>query len=844
MKRSLLITGVALLAVICGNAAPLTPEQALKRLESTNPATRGLQEQPRLKMTWNSIDGEAAIYIFDKNNDKGFMLLSADDCVAPLLGYSDDNVISLDDLSPALEGWLKGYADQIEYAKSVGNILPKSGSTATRVALPSSWTPISPLVKTQWNQSAPFNNDCPKIKGTTCPTGCVATSVSQVMNYFKYPEKGQNKISYNWKNGNETLSLDFSTVSFNWSNMLDSYNNNNSSPIQNAAVANLMKAVGYAVQMDYGADASGAVSNLIPGALVKYFNYDQSVVYVPRSSKNYTDWATLIYNNLKNIGPVIYDGDTADGAGHSFICDGYNGDGYFHFNWGWGGAGDGYFLLDALNPSAVGIGGATGGFNFQQDIVLNVQPAKPGSKPQETVMLAGSLRGRKQNSNIYLEVYGDGQYPGMRYYGLSEITFDLGAKFEPANNPSAAFYQVCSNNNALQGWMPLKAGNIMVTNGSSGYPYGIILSNALKLSDNVKYKVTIAYKPQGGEWTEMPCGNGDYNYFYLTKSGSNYNFENLAQMQFDCTELKLTSDLYDGNAAQFNIKLSNTNNIELTRGVTLQLQDKDGNVAYMGDSFVVTLDPKQSYSQNWITDLTRNISGTLTKATDFYPALYDVNTGVCYYTSTTPVTMLPNPGSPQISLKVSLDNAKLTPDSNNWVFESSTDMQVTTTVSVTSGYFTEQVSVLVLADIPNSRYVEVLNTTYLDIALIKSGETKAMPVTLNQPNLSVDTQYYIGILIGSSQELSAQIPFTVKSNGAGIDSVNSNEDEIRFIYEKASNRLVAVGDVERVELYSISGEKLISTSSAEVDLSNLVKGIVVARAISRNGETISKKIAL
>ena len=35
-------------------------------------------------------------------------------------------------------------------------------------------------------------------------------------------------------------------------------------------------------------------------------------------------------------------------GGHAFVCDGYDGKGYYHINWGWGGDSDAYFLLLVL----------------------------------------------------------------------------------------------------------------------------------------------------------------------------------------------------------------------------------------------------------------------------------------------------------------------------------------------------------------------------------------------------------------------------------------------------------------------------------------------------------------
>lgn len=174
------------------------------------------------------------------------------------------------------------------------------------------------------------------------------------MNYFEYPQKGTGQVSYLW-NG-QPMSLDFSSLQFDWQNMADIYNSN-STAAQKTAVATLMKACGYAVNSEYGTAATSASVYLWAPALVNYFGYAPSLQPVNRIYYTLSDWENLIYNSLQSGSPVLYSGIGAT-VGHAFVCDGYSADGYFHFNWGWSGLSNGYFLLSALNPSALGIGGS------------------------------------------------------------------------------------------------------------------------------------------------------------------------------------------------------------------------------------------------------------------------------------------------------------------------------------------------------------------------------------------------------------------------------------------------------------------------------------------------------
>lgn len=248
----------------------------------------------------------------------------------------------------------------------------------------------APLVKTTWNQGAPYNDLCPQKNGQITYTGCVATSTAQVMNYHQWPPQGTGTVSYDW-NG-QTLSMDFGATTFAWNDMLDSYPTaTTGTDAQRQAVATLMKACGYALHMTYGLSedgGSGAYSSDIANVLINNFSYDVTARYVQREFYSPEEWEQMIYDNLADIGPAIYGGHGSLG-GHSFICDGYDTDGLFHINWG--GTSDGYFRLSALDPPSLGAGGGAGGFNSQQNATLGIRKPQPGSvRPLPYIVCGGA----------------------------------------------------------------------------------------------------------------------------------------------------------------------------------------------------------------------------------------------------------------------------------------------------------------------------------------------------------------------------------------------------------------------------------------------------------------------
>lgn len=371
---------LGLSAGIAAVAAPLTPEEALSRALDSAPRkiTAKGAGAFRLAETVES-SGKAALYLYEKPQG-GYMVLSADDCTPLLLGYSEQGVLATPqgETNPEFRYWVETLSRQVAYAAENGGKSPRYGAVASRVR--PQREPIAPLCKTQWSQTAPYNDRCPRQGGTRTVTGCVATAMAQVMKYHNWPEKGiGNDISYTTQNGIQ-VSCRFSRYTFDWNNMLNTYYEGGYDDVQGTAVAQLMFCAGASVRMNYTTEASGALSFRICKGLGTNFGYDKGMRCESRDAYYLYDWEDLIYNNLKNVGPLIYDGQSYQG-GHSFVCDGYDKDGYFHFNWGWGGISDGYFLLDALDPMEQGTGGSLSGtgFNFTQDVIIGIKPDKEGT---------------------------------------------------------------------------------------------------------------------------------------------------------------------------------------------------------------------------------------------------------------------------------------------------------------------------------------------------------------------------------------------------------------------------------------------------------------------------------
>ena len=320
-------------------------------------------------------------YVFNVGDGQGFVVVSGDDRTEPILGYADEGAIIEDEMPDALQAWLDGYSKQLAWLDEAGfdkAFTAESRSVQTRSS--GVKTALTPLIATRWNQGAPYNLYCP-VKGTgddavQTVTGCVATSMAQVMCFHQHPLESPAIPGYTTRNTLFALS-DLPATTFSWNDMQSTYASSTDLTVAaNNAVATLMEYCGWSLQMNYNVSSergSSAYNVSIAEALKQYFGYSNDVRTVFRSNYSYLEWVDLLYAELSAGRPVVYGGQSA-GGGHSFICDGYEGDDNFHFNWGWGGSSDGYFRLSMLTPWEQGIGGSStlDGFNYGQEAVIGI----------------------------------------------------------------------------------------------------------------------------------------------------------------------------------------------------------------------------------------------------------------------------------------------------------------------------------------------------------------------------------------------------------------------------------------------------------------------------------------
>ena len=337
-------------------------------------------------------------YIF--NTAEGFIIVSNDDVVMPILGYSTEGQFNGENIPVNTLGWLKGYEAEIQYAIEKGLVATEKISAeweqlanGNGIAAKRSRA-VDKLVQTKWDQSPYYNKYCPydSTLDQRSVTGCTATATAQVMKYWNWPAKGIYRHSYMSNYG--VLSADYGSTTYDWENMPVRLNES-SREVEVDAIATLIYHCGIAVEMDYSPEGSGASvagsGASAETALKSYFQYKRGIVSYNKDYYEDEEWFEILNTDIDAGRPIIYTGYSDDG-GHAFVCDGYDDNGKYHFNWGWSGTYDGYFTVENLHPG-------TYTFNNWQAALTGIEPNYEFSVFPNKLIFAG--RGETKDFGIH-----------------------------------------------------------------------------------------------------------------------------------------------------------------------------------------------------------------------------------------------------------------------------------------------------------------------------------------------------------------------------------------------------------------------------------------------------------
>ena len=333
-------------------------------------------------------------YVFN-NPAGGWVIIAGEDSGRAVLGYSDEGSFDARNIPENLAGWLEGYSEEVEIARTGG--LRQDGEAAEAWARLKEGkirkaTPLVNLNTAKWGQRSPYSNFCPTINGTRVVTGCVATAMSIVMRYYSHPAKGTGVIGGHTLNTAvdiygttaPTADLDADT-GYDWANMPLTYGSS-ATAVQKDAVAKLMFHCGMAVQMKWNTGSSSASTRRTAEALLNNMKYSSQMTHEAQLSHTQGEWFNLLKGEFDARRPVIFAGrNPTTTSAHSFVGEGYDSDGNIRMNWGWGGDSNGFFAPTYFKTQP---GDASSG-DYRKKLwaITKIIPLEEGSSDEAAVRL-------------------------------------------------------------------------------------------------------------------------------------------------------------------------------------------------------------------------------------------------------------------------------------------------------------------------------------------------------------------------------------------------------------------------------------------------------------------------
>lgn len=306
------------------------------------------------------------MYIVEIENG-GFILVSAQDAMVPVLGYNTTPGAKFDIASrgPEFDFFITDMMNGIENLAKIRYEQEDKVAAQWKLYTSEDYNfllaskddiQVGPLLCTEWDQSSPYNYYAP----TGTPNGCVATAMAVIMHYYSWPPIGEGQHSY-YCPGYGQQSADFAEAPYNYELMPTAVEGSSLGEVILES-ARIQYHCAVSVDMTFASDGSGAMSFDVPSALHNYFDYPSASYY---QKSNSSTWENMLKQQL-DAGYPLYHSGYGDEGGHAWNCDGYRtiaGVTTFHHNFNWSGYQNEWY--SHANP---------GGFPAGQAVVRNFYP--------------------------------------------------------------------------------------------------------------------------------------------------------------------------------------------------------------------------------------------------------------------------------------------------------------------------------------------------------------------------------------------------------------------------------------------------------------------------------------
>jgi hypothetical protein len=493
-------------------------------------------------------------YVFKSTQEKGFVIVSADKRVVPILAYSYDGKYARDNLPPAYKELMNNYKTWILKTTKTKSSPNKDieqqweeysveQSSITKESL----NQVGPLLETKWGQGCYFNDSCPEDPNGPCnhtPTGCVATAVAQIMNYHEYPHNGLGNHFYSHSDYGRQHA-NFYATDYEWNAMPNSLSSSNED------IAQLLYHVGVSLNMNYHPDGSGSAFD--GSCLTNYFYYSHDINYLFRDEISDSLWINKIKNEIDSLRPVYY-----AGGNHALVCDGYQIQDsiYFHYNFGWEGTADGYYYL--LESTI---------FNSNQFAVINIKPT------DKSILKYYAQEKKLSNGGFSLPICGDIDSDNDLDILISRYTSDSSSFMKIFQNNKSHFVQTDPGVNGLK--MDLVGPDNYSSMEFLDYNNDNDLDFLLTGLDSKSEEKIKLYKNKKSEFINIPFQNS-YDDYYNSFSAADY--DNDGDIDIFCNGNMLRND---GSGSYTNLgpidNLPNNGYLGLKNSISFDF-DNDGDV--------------------------------------------------------------------------------------------------------------------------------------------------------------------------------------------------------------------------------------------------------------------------
>ena len=419
-RKSIILTAVLVLLQLCSSlwALPTTAYEAETVVAGwlktdPQPLSMALGQEVMRVETFIDNYGEPVYYIVYLE-PSGFVIVSADDLVEPIIGFADDGTYDPSPENPLgalVSNDLNGRMAAVHNTFRLQAIFGEAPLSDTQrkwsyfislAEIPEdsfvlmdlrriSDVRVAPLVQTDWGQTEECARDCYNYyTPNNYPAGCGATVMAQLMRYYQYPIEpndddlsqpdGRREFTITVDGENKTAYLrggDGNGGPYEWEQM-EPDPSCSATLEQRQAIGALCYDAGVAAKTEYFYLGSGTYLPDITNALLETFKFSNAINTRDCLSNIRKELLDDMVNTNLDAGYPVFLGISKEGfnVGHAILADGYGYDSstpYHHLNMGWGGKYDAWYNLPTVDsgPPSIIIG-SDPSYNVVNGCIYNI----------------------------------------------------------------------------------------------------------------------------------------------------------------------------------------------------------------------------------------------------------------------------------------------------------------------------------------------------------------------------------------------------------------------------------------------------------------------------------------